>query len=193
MRLSVQETFIRDDVQFLDCKFTNVEIKEAVWECGKFEFSSYIPVGCNSSFITLIPKVEDPLLIGDYRPICFIGCQYKIIAKVLANRLSKVLPSVVGDVQMAFIKGCQIVDGPLIVNEIIAWAKKHKKRLMFLKVDFEKAFDSLSWPFVFSIMEQVGFSMKWIIWIRSCLDSAFASVLINGSPTEEFKLERGLR
>ncbi|GJW45032.1 putative RNA-directed DNA polymerase, eukaryota, reverse transcriptase zinc-binding domain protein [Tanacetum coccineum] len=71
---------------------------------------------------------------------------------------------------MAFIKGRQIVDGPLIVNEIIAWAKKHKKRLMFLKVDFEKAFDSLSWPFLFSIMEQVGFSREWIIWIRSSLN-----------------------
>ncbi|GJV83550.1 RNA-directed DNA polymerase, eukaryota [Tanacetum coccineum] len=199
-----------DEVQFLDCNFTNVEIKEAVWEyrsdkapgpdgftfkffkkhwdilendvfsfVKEFESSSYIPVRCNSSFITLIPKIEDPLLIGDYRPISLIGCQYKFIAKVLANRLSKVLPSVVvvGEAQMAFIKGRQIVDGPLIVNEIIAWAKKHKKRLMFLKVDFEKAFDSLSWPFLFSIMEQVGFSREWIIWIRSCLYSEFAYFL----------------
>ncbi|GKB40902.1 putative RNA-directed DNA polymerase, eukaryota, reverse transcriptase zinc-binding domain protein [Tanacetum coccineum] len=80
-----------------------------------------------------------------------------------------------------------------MVNEIITWAKKHRKRLMFLKVDFEKAFDSLSWSLLFSIMEQVGFSRKWINWIHSCLDSAFASVLVNGSPTKEFKLERGLQ
>ncbi|GJW56246.1 putative RNA-directed DNA polymerase, eukaryota, reverse transcriptase zinc-binding domain protein [Tanacetum coccineum] len=64
--------------------------------------------------------------------------------------------------------------------------------MMFLKVDFEKAFDSLSWSFLHSIMEQVGFSSKWRKWIYSCLNSAFASVLINGSPTKEFKLEKGL-
>ncbi|GKB70539.1 cysteine-rich receptor-like protein kinase, partial [Tanacetum coccineum] len=109
-----------------------------------FEVSGLIPRGCNSSFITLVPKVEDPLVISDFRPISLIGSQYKIIAKILANRLSRVLPSVVGEVQMAYIKGRQIIDGPLMINEIIAWAKKHKKRLMFLKVDFEKAFDSLS-------------------------------------------------
>ncbi|GJS41994.1 RNA-directed DNA polymerase, eukaryota [Tanacetum coccineum] len=71
--------------------------------------------------------------------------------------------------------------------------KDCKKRMMFLKVDFEKAFDSLSWSFLLSIMEQVGFSSKWRKWIHSCLNSAFASVLINCSPTKEFKLEKGLR
>ncbi|GKC99825.1 putative RNA-directed DNA polymerase, eukaryota, reverse transcriptase zinc-binding domain protein [Tanacetum coccineum] len=94
---------------------------------------------------------------------------------------------------MTFIKGRQIIDGPLMVDEIISWAKKKKKKFMFLKVDFEKAFDSLSWSFLFSTMEQMGFSDKWCKWIYSCLNSAFASVLINGSPTKEFKLERGLR
>ncbi|GJR37726.1 RNA-directed DNA polymerase, eukaryota [Tanacetum coccineum] len=181
----------QDDIKFLDCSFTTLEIKEAVWDCGSskslgpdvftftffkkhwdivehdvisyvkdFEVSAHIPKGCNSSFITLVPKVEDPLTIGDFRPISLIGCQYKIIAKILARRLSRVVSSVIRDVQMAFIKGRQIIDGPLIVDEIIAWAKKYKNRLMFLKVDFEKAFDSLSWSFLFSILEQIGFSSK---------------------------------
>ncbi|GKC74181.1 RNA-directed DNA polymerase, eukaryota, partial [Tanacetum coccineum] len=125
-----------------------------------FEVSAHIPKECNSSFITLVPKMEDPLTIGDFRPISLIGCQYKIIAKILARCLSRVVSSVIRDVQMAFIKGRQIIDGPLIVDEIIAWAKKYKNWLMFLKVDFEKAFDSLSWSFLFSILEQIGFSSK---------------------------------
>ncbi|GJV50953.1 RNA-directed DNA polymerase, eukaryota [Tanacetum coccineum] len=164
-----------DEVQLLDTPFSDVEIKDAVWDCGSdkapgpdeftfkflkkhwnlleydiiayvkdFEATAYIPKGCNSSFITLVPKVEDPIVIGDFRPISLIGCQYKIITKVLANRLSKVIASIVSEVQMAFVKGRQIIDGPLIVDEIIAWAKKPKKRCMFLKVDFEKAFDTLS-------------------------------------------------
>ncbi|GJW34052.1 putative RNA-directed DNA polymerase [Tanacetum coccineum] len=159
----------------------------------EFEASSFILKGCNSSFITLVPKVDDPLTTGDFRAISLIGCQYNIISKVLANCLSKVISSVVGEVQTAFIKKCQIIDGPLMVDEIISWARKQKRRLMLFKVDFEKAFDSLSWNFLLSIMEQMGFSSKWRNWILSCLNSSFASVLINGSPTMEFKLERGLR
>ncbi|GKB64687.1 hypothetical protein Tco_0920873 [Tanacetum coccineum] len=86
----------------------------------EFETSSLIPRGCNSSFITLIPKVEDPLVIHDYRPISLIGCQYKTIAKVLANRLALVISLVVGESQTAFIKGRQIIDEPLMVDEIIS-------------------------------------------------------------------------
>ncbi|PWA62924.1 hypothetical protein CTI12_AA358850 [Artemisia annua] len=56
---------------------------------------------------------------------------------------------------------------------------------LMLKVDFEKAFDTLNWSFLDSTMSQMGFSHKWRKWIHSCLDSAFASILINGSPTSE--------
>ncbi|GJR32994.1 putative RNA-directed DNA polymerase, eukaryota, reverse transcriptase zinc-binding domain protein [Tanacetum coccineum] len=158
-----------------------------------FYTSAFIPRGCNSSFITLVPKVDDPITVSDFRPISLIGCQYKIVAKVLANRLALVIPLVVSEVQMAFIKGRQIMDGPLLVNEIILWAKKHKKKLLLLKVDFEKALDSLSWSFLESIMLQMGFGAKWRTWMHSCLNSAYASILINGSPTNEFKMEKGLR
>ncbi|GJU00233.1 putative RNA-directed DNA polymerase [Tanacetum coccineum] len=159
----------------------------------EFETSSLIPRWCNSSFITLIPKVEDPLVIHDYRPISLIGCQYKIIAKVLANRLALVISSVVGESQTVFIKGRQIINGPLMVDEIISWAKMYNKKLFMLKVDFEKAFDSFSWSFLDSTMMQMGFSLKWRQWMRACLNLGYTSVLINGSSTPEFKIERGLR
>nr|GEY15121.1 cysteine-rich receptor-like protein kinase [Tanacetum cinerariifolium] len=159
----------------------------------EFYHSANIPRGCNSSFITLVPKIEDPITITDFRPISLIGFQYKIIAKVLENCLALVIPSLVGEVQMAFIKGRQITDGPLLVNKIISWAKKHNKKLLLLKVDFEKAFDCLSWSFLDSIMMQMGFCNTWRKWIHSCLSSAFSSILVNGSPTKEFKIEKGLR
>nr|GFA48284.1 RNA-directed DNA polymerase, eukaryota, reverse transcriptase zinc-binding domain protein [Tanacetum cinerariifolium] len=97
----------------------------------------------NSAFITLIPKVSNPLFIKDYRPISLIGLHYKIVAKILSNRLSKVIDSIISPEQSAFISGRQILDGPLILNEIIDWYKKLKKKLMLFKVDFEKAFDYL--------------------------------------------------
>ncbi|GJX42117.1 RNA-directed DNA polymerase, eukaryota, reverse transcriptase zinc-binding domain protein [Tanacetum coccineum] len=127
---------------FNSSKNWNLLSNDIISFVNEFHHSSHILHGCNSSFITLAPKVEDLLLIGDYRPMSLIGCQYKIIAKILANRLSLVIPSIIGEVQMAVIKGRKIIDGPLVVNEVISWAKRHKKKLLF-KVDFERAFDTL--------------------------------------------------
>ncbi|GKA57457.1 cysteine-rich receptor-like protein kinase [Tanacetum coccineum] len=159
----------------------------------EFEMTSFLPRGCNSSFIALVPKVKDPLVRNDFRPISLIGSQYKILAKILANRLAMVIPSVVSEAQTVFIKGRQIIDGLLVVDEIILWAKVYKKKLFMLKVDFEKAFDTLSWSLLDSIMDQMGFTSKWGQWIFACLISGYASVLVNGSPTSEFKIERILR
>nr|GEW90340.1 RNA-directed DNA polymerase, eukaryota, reverse transcriptase zinc-binding domain protein [Tanacetum cinerariifolium] len=75
-----------------------------------------IPNGCNSCFIALIPKVPDANLVKDFRPISLIGSMYKIIAKILANRLVCVLGDIVNEVQSAFIMERQILDGPFILN-----------------------------------------------------------------------------
>nr|GEW11214.1 RNA-directed DNA polymerase, eukaryota [Tanacetum cinerariifolium] len=109
----------------------------------EFYHSSYFPKGCNSFFIDLIPKISNAKFVLDFRPISLIGCQYKIIGKILANRLSKVIESIISPEQSAFIKGRNILDGPLILNEVLAWTRKHKQNLMVFKVEFEKAFDSL--------------------------------------------------
>ncbi|XP_071695737.1 uncharacterized mitochondrial protein AtMg01250-like [Rutidosis leptorrhynchoides] len=85
------------------------------------------------------------------------------------------------------------MDGVLIVNESLEFLKnKHIKSLLF-KVDFEKAFDSLNWEFLDEMMFLMGFGIKWRKWIASCLGSASISVLVNGSPTKEFNLGRGVR
>ncbi|GKC21915.1 RNA-directed DNA polymerase, eukaryota, reverse transcriptase zinc-binding domain protein [Tanacetum coccineum] len=133
------------------------------------------------------------MVISDFRPISLIGAQYKIIAKVLANRLARVIDSIISPEQSAFIKQRQILDGPLMVNEVIQWCKRKKSKLMVFKIDFEKAFDTISWDFLFQVMHFMGFNETWIKWISGCLHSASASILINGSPTCEFNILRGLR
>ena len=131
----------------------------------EFFQSASFPKGCNSSFIALIPKVGNASFVSDFRPISLIGCQYKIVGKLLADRLSKVIGCVVGVEQSAFIKGRNILDGPLILNECMAWYRKRKKDLMVFKVDFEKAYDSLRWDYLDVVMEKIGFGFKWRTWI----------------------------
>ncbi|XP_071709006.1 uncharacterized protein [Rutidosis leptorrhynchoides] len=113
--------------------------------------------------------------------------------KLLSNRLRKVIPNLVGYEQSAFIKGCNILDGALIANETVDYLKHKKSKRLVFKVDFKKAFDSLSWEFLMEIMGIMGFGIKWRDWILSCLKSASISILVNGSSTNEFKLERGVR
>jgi hypothetical protein len=85
------------------------------------------------------------------------------------------------------------LDGILIANEVVDDAKKRKKEMLMFKVDFEKAYDSVEWGYLDSVMAKMGFSTKWRQWIMTCVSSATVSVLVNGSPTNEFSMRRGLR
>lgn len=159
----------------------------------EFYTNGRLAKGINSSFITLIPKKENPCGIANYRPINLIGSLYKIVSKVLANRFKNVLPRIVGEAQSAFMGGRNILDGVLISNEIIDWWKKRKKRGLILKLDFEKAYDTVNWECRLDLMSKFGFQDKWVSWMKECLSSARVSVLVNGSPTAEFCSEKGLR
>ncbi|GKV37508.1 hypothetical protein SLEP1_g45534 [Rubroshorea leprosula] len=149
--------------------------------------------GSNSSFITLIPKVENPQRIEEYRPISLIGAMYKILAKLLANRLRKVLDKIIGEQQMAFIEGRQLMDGVVIANEVIDEAKRKRLKSFLFKVDFEKAYDKVSWDFVDYMLMRTGFTVKWRKWIRECLQTSMISILVNGSPTKQFSVNKGIR
>jgi hypothetical protein len=116
-----------------------------------------------------------------------VGSLYKILAKLLANRLRGVIGSVVSESQSAFVKNRQILDIILIANEAVDEACKSKKDLMMFKVDFEKAYDSVDWGYLDSVMGRMSFPVLWRKWIRECVCTATASVLVNGSPTRSFR------
>jgi hypothetical protein len=159
----------------------------------QFHGNSCLPKSFLSFFITLIPKVSSPCSFSDFRPISLLGCLYKIIAKVLTKRLASVMDTVISTNQSAFIKGRNLVDGVLIVNELVDLAKKSKKECLIFKVDFEKAYDSVDWSFLEYMLRRCGFSVKWIGWIRACVFAGNLSVLVNGSPTGEISIQRGLK
>jgi len=159
----------------------------------EFHRNGKLTKGLNSTFITLIPKVNSPQRLNDFRPISLVGCLYKVLAKVLANRLRSVVGSVVSDSQSTFVKGKQILDSILITNEVVDEARRKHKELLLFKVDFEKAYDSVDFKYLDSIMAKMNFPRIWRKWIFECVGTAIASVLVNGCPTEEFPLERGLR
>ncbi|XP_057755427.1 secreted RxLR effector protein 78-like [Arachis stenosperma] len=107
--------------------------------------------------------------------------------------MRKVIPGLVGETQSTFVKGRKIHDGALIACETVQWLKARKKSAAIIKLAFQKAYDRVKWSFVDIVLQKMGFDHIWRGWIKECVCSASMSVLINGSPTKPFKMERGLR
>ncbi|GJX12134.1 RNA-directed DNA polymerase, eukaryota [Tanacetum coccineum] len=137
-------------------RFWNLIEGDVVEAVNHFFNNGFRHSGGNSSFIALILKFQGAKMVKDYRPISLIGSLYKIITKLLANRLVTVIDGLVNEVQSAFIANRQILDGPFILNEIIHWCKAKKKQTLIFKVDFEKAFDSVRWDFLDDVLKNFG-------------------------------------
>ncbi|GJU04408.1 RNA-directed DNA polymerase, eukaryota [Tanacetum coccineum] len=113
------------------------EFFKKYWDCIGSDFceaveyffvNSSFSKGCNSSFVALIPKVMNAKFVNDFRPISLIGSVYKVVTKVLANRLAPVIADLISDTQSIFVAGRQILDGPFILDEILHWCKRVKRR-----------------------------------------------------------------
>lgn len=142
---------------------------------GEFHANGKLVKGLNSSFTALVPKKEESCTLGDYRQISMIGCAYKILSKLLASRLSKVLDKIISPYQSAFVGGRFILDGAVILNEAIVEAKRRKLKRAFFKIDFSKAFDSVDWEYLETMIRFFNFDGKWIRWMSECYSSACAS------------------
>ena len=147
----------------------------------------------NSTFLVLIPKKGDAEDIKDFRPISLLGGSFKILAKVLANRLKRVVGKVVSQAQNAFLEGRQILDAALITNEIVDALLRRNESGVLCKLDIEKAYDHLDWKFLLKVLSKMGFGSKWISWIGWCISLATFSVLVNGSFSGFFRSSKGLR
>ncbi|XP_019430813.1 PREDICTED: uncharacterized protein LOC109338127 [Lupinus angustifolius] len=101
--------------------------------------------------------------------------------------------SLISPTQSTFVQDRNILDATVVINEIIHSAKKDKDGCFLFKIDFEKAYDSVDWNFLDYMLFRFGFSAKCRRWIYVCLSSTFMSVLVNGSPTAQFSVSRGIR
>eukprot|EP00253_Pinus_taeda_P036000 PITA_36000 len=169
-------------------------IKMEVWEIvEESRAMRWILPSLNSTFIALIPKEENSMTPDKFRPIALCNVIYKVISKVIANRLKPLLPMLISPEQSGYVEGRQILDGIILSNEIIHSLKLSKQAGMLLKLDLSKAFDKLSWSYIHHMLTAFGFCSSWVRWIMSLITSSHFSILVNGFPSCPFKPSRGIR
>ncbi|XP_061993936.1 uncharacterized protein LOC133711869 [Rosa rugosa] len=150
----------------------------------------------NFTHLTLIPKVKEPKLASDLRPIALCNVVYKIASKVLANRLKVLLPQIISPLQSAFVPGRLISDNTLIATEVAHFMKKLRQQadgFFSLKLDISKAYDRLEWSYLEAVLLRLGFCSRWVDVVMATIKSVSYSILINGAPTGFILPTRGIR
>lgn len=148
----------------------------------------------NSNLIILIPKVQGADRLDNFRPIALANFQFKIITKILADRLSSITSKIVSVHQRGFIPGRHIQDCIMTASEAVNTL--HKKTYggnLALKIDVRKAFDTLNWEFLLHVLKSFGFCPTFCTWINTILQSAKLSISINGKAVGFFSCSRGVR
>jgi hypothetical protein len=145
------------------------EIISAVKEFFK---SGVMPEGINETAIVLIPKVDEPEMISQFRPIRLCNVIYKVLSKCLVNRLRPLLDDIISEAQRAFVPGRLITDNALLAFECMHYIQQEQnpaKSFCAYKLDLSKAYDRVDWVFLEQMMIKLGFSHCWVRWIMTCV------------------------
>ena len=176
-------------------KFWHIVGDTVVSAALDFLNSSQMLPTLNHTHIFLIPKVKNLVKMSDFRPHSLCNMIFKIIAKVLANRLKQILPHIIAPTQSAFILGRLITNNVLVAYEALHMMhgrKNGKIGSLALKLDFSKAYDRVEWNFLRQIMLKLGFPRVWVDKVMSYVSSTSFSILINGKPFGMINPTRGL-
>lgn len=148
----------------------------------------------DNTTITLIPKQPEACKLGDYRPISCCNLTYKIISKIIANRMKPLLQDCISPNQATFLKGRSLGENVLLASELIRnYQKVACPKSCMLKVDIRKAFDTVCWDFVLKILEAQNFPPLFCTWVKECISSPRYSISINGELAGFFPGKKGLR
>ena len=144
--------------------------------------------------ITCIPKADKAKeFVKNWRPISLLNVVYKIGSSCIANRIKRFLPQLISEDQTGFVRNRYMGDNIRLIYDLINYLNVKKMPGLLLCIDFEKAFDSLSWRFMFKVLKAYNFGNSICHWIKTFYSSIKSANLVNGNVSQWFKVERGCR
>ncbi|KAL2934042.1 hypothetical protein RDABS01_017161 [Bienertia sinuspersici] len=136
----------------------------------------------NCTKLALIPKIQSPHSVSEFRPIACCNTLYKLITKLICSRLKPILPHIIADNQAGFIQGRQIFHNISIVQDLVGvYNRKATPPCCMLKVDIRKAYESVDWNFLREMLYALKFPQKFTNWVMACVTTASYSLCLNGS------------
>jgi len=148
----------------------------------------------NATIISLVPKVPHPKSPNQFPLISCCNVTYKVISKIIANRIKPMLPQLVDVSQTAFVPGRSIGDNILMAQELLhRYHIPNGPARCALKVDISKAYDSVDWDFLLCVLHRMNFPPCFVSWIKACVTTTRFSVKVNGMLHGYFPGGRGLR
>ena len=145
----------------------------------------------NATFLTLIPKSSQADSPDKFHPIALCNVLYKILSKLIANIPKPVLPSIISQEQIGYVKGRQITENIILTQEVLHSLKMNKTPGMLIQLNLSKAFDRINRKYMRSMLQAFGFNQQWINWTMELVSGAFFSILLNGGPIQPFTPSRG--
>lgn len=166
-------------------------LKDVYDEIFKKEETSYF---MGIGLVKLIYKRKGDIAdLKNYRPITMLNTDFKILSKILANRLKKILPNIIQTNQAYAIPGRDITDTISSIRDVVSYMITEKKSGYVISLDLEKAFDRVEHEYLFRILQQFGFGDNFIKWLKILYKDSKSQVKCNGFITETFKLTRSIR
>ncbi|XP_050386206.1 uncharacterized protein LOC126802601 [Argentina anserina] len=179
------------------------EVKQALFSIGALKAPGHddafkncsIPQGLNHTIITLVPKVEGPQHMVNFRPISLCTTIYKVISKIIVARIRPLMMNLISPNQVSYVPGRNISDNIMVAQEILFKFKKSSGKQGFFawKVDLSKAYDRLSWNFIEMVLYDAKFPHSLVKLIMHCISSVSFQISLNGELSESFQGQRGIR
>lgn len=161
------------------------EVTAAILE---FFSSGQLLTQWNSTTLVLIPKIVNASHASEFRPISCLNTVYKVIAKLLAQRLKEFLPKIISQSQSAFLPGRLLAENVLLATDLVkGYGNANLEPKAMLKVDLKKVFDSIRWDFILATLRALAVPEKILNWIHQCISTPTFTVSINGGEGDSLK------
>jgi hypothetical protein len=156
-------------------------IKRSIWDMVQhFNKDCLDLTRLNYGVLTLVPKVKEANSIRQYMPICLLNVDFKIFSRLLTERITPIADNIISPSQTTFIRGRNILEGVVVLHEVIHELKRSGKKGVLFKIDFEKAYDKVRWDFVEETLVKNGFPPIWIKQAMSTVQGGRVCVNVNG-------------